>query len=102
MKNKTMTIKVLGSGCPTCKKLYELTKQAVKELGLKTEVEYITDIQKIVEMGVMQSPVLAINDKPVIVGAILNLEKIKEIINEFCNNFDPKDKKVGCSCGGNC
>ena len=43
-----MTIQVLGSGCPTCKKLFELTQQATKELGLKTEVEYITDIQKIV------------------------------------------------------
>lgn len=102
MKNETMTIKVLGSGCATCKKLYELTKQAVTELGLKTEVEYITDIQKIVEMGVMQSPVLAINDKPVIVGAILDLGKIKEIINDSCNNLDPKNKRAGCSCGGNC
>ena len=75
-----MTIQVLGSGCPTCKKLFELTKQAVEELGLKTEVEYITDIQKIVEMGVMQSPVLAINGKPVMVGFVPNSEKIKAII----------------------
>ena len=44
-----MKIQVLGSGCPTCKKLFELTKQAVEELDLKTEVEYITDIQKIVD-----------------------------------------------------
>ena len=47
-----MIIQVLGSGRPTCKKLFELTKQAVSELGLKTEVEYINDIQKIVKMGV--------------------------------------------------
>ena len=76
-----MQIQVLGSGCPTCKKLFELTKQAVNELGLKTEVEYITDIQKIVEMGVMSSPVLAIDGKAVLVGQVPNLEKIKEIIN---------------------
>jgi small redox-active disulfide protein 2 len=77
-----MTIQVLGSGCPTCKNLFELTKQAVKELGMKTEVEYITDIQKIVEMGVMSSPVLAINGKPVIYGFLPKLEKIKETISE--------------------
>ena len=77
-----MTIQVLGSGCPTCKKLFELTQQATKELGLKTEVEYITDIQKIVEMGVMSSPVLAINGKPVIYGFLPKLEKIKEAISE--------------------
>jgi len=83
MENKTMQIQVLGSGCPTCKKLFELTKQAVKELGLEIEVEYITDIQKIVEMGVMSSPVLAINGEPVLTGFVPNIEKIKEVIKKF-------------------
>ena len=80
MENKTMQIQVLGSGCPSCKKLFELTKKAVEELKLKTEVEYITDIKKIVEMGVMSSPVLAINGKPVMTGLLPDVEKIKEII----------------------
>ena len=77
-----MIIQVLGSGCPTCKKLFELTKQAVSELGLKTEVGYITDIQEIVKMGVMSSPVLAIDGKPVIVGILPDIKKIKETIKE--------------------
>ena len=77
-----MQIQVLGSGCPTCKKLFESTSQAVKELGLKVEVEYITDIQKIIEMGVMQSPVLAIDGKPILTGRVPSVEKIKEIIEE--------------------
>jgi len=82
MENKTMKIQVLGSGCPTCKKLFELTKKAVEELKLKTEVEYITDIQKIVEMGVMSSPVLAIDGKPVLAGSLPDIEKIKNSIKE--------------------
>jgi len=77
-----MKIAVLGSGCATCKALYELTKKAVLQLGLKDEVEYITDISKIIEMGVMQSPVLAINGKPVMVGFTPDIEKIKEIIEK--------------------
>lgn len=77
-----MKIQVLGSGCPTCKKLYELTTKAVSELGLKIKVDYITDIQKIVEMGLMQSPVLAINDKPVMVGFLPDVEAIKKLIQE--------------------
>ncbi len=77
-----MTIQVFGSGCPTCKKLYELTKEAVAELSLGVEVEYITDVQKIVEMGVMQSPVLAINGKPAVAGFVPNKEKIMVIIKE--------------------
>jgi small redox-active disulfide protein 2 len=77
-----MKIQVLGSGCPTCKKLFELTKQAVAELGLKTEVEYVTDIQKIVAMGLMSSPVLAIDGKPIFTGFLPNTEKIKKLIQE--------------------
>lgn len=75
-----MKIQVLGSGCPTCKKLHEITQKAVNELSLDFEVEYITDIQKIIQMGLMQSPVLAINDKPVMVGFNSDIEKIKEVI----------------------
>ena len=78
-----MKIQVLGSGCPTCKKLYELTQHAVKELNLNEEVEYITDVSKIVEMGVMSSPVLAINGKPAITGFLPDVEKIKETIKKF-------------------
>jgi len=81
-----MKIAVLGSGCATCKALYELTKKAVLQLGLKDEVEYITDISKIIEMGVMQSPVLAINGKPVMIGFIPDVEKIKEIIKKNLTN----------------
>lgn len=50
------------------------------ELGMHEEVEYITDVSKIVEMGVMSSPVLAINGKPVMVGFLPNIEKIQELL----------------------
>jgi len=77
-----MKIQVLGSGCPTCKKLYELTQQAIKEINLNEEVEYITDISKIIEMGVMQSPVLAVDGKPILTGFVDDVEKIKNLIQK--------------------
>lgn len=77
-----MKIQVLGSGCPTCHKLLELTQQAVKELNLNEEVEYITDVSKIIEMGVMSSPVLAVDGKPVMVGFLPDIEKIKNLLKE--------------------
>lgn len=79
-------IQVLGSGCPTCQKLFELTKQAVKELDLKIEVEYLTDVQKIVEMGLMRSPVLAIDGKPIIVGRLPEVGEIKNLICSIPKN----------------
>jgi len=81
MENK-IKIQVLGSGCSTCRKLFELTQKAVEDLGLKAEVEYSDDIQKILEMGLMSSPVLAINGKPALVGFISNIDKIKKIIQD--------------------
>ena len=77
-----MKIQVLGSGCPTCKKLFELTQKAVTELNLPGEVEYITDIAKIIEMNVMASPVLAVDGKPVMVGQLPDLAKIKSLLLE--------------------
>ncbi len=77
-----MKIQVLGSGCPTCKKLFELTKEAVSELHLTDTVEYITDVTKIIEMGVMQSPVLAIDGKPVMMGSVPDKEKIKSLLQK--------------------
>ena len=76
-----MKIQVLGSGCPTCKKLYQLTQKAVAELNLQVTVEYVTDISKILEMGVMSSPVLAINDKPVMVGRLPDIKTIKSLLD---------------------
>ncbi|MBU1110171.1 thioredoxin family protein [Patescibacteria group bacterium] len=78
-----MKIQVLGSGCPTCKKLYELTKQAVQEAGFKEQVEYLTGqkgIQKMIELGVMSSPALVIDGKPVMTGLADDIEKIKRHI----------------------
>jgi len=80
--NNNIKVQVLGAGCPTCKKLFELTKQVVKELAIDSEVEYITDIQKIIEMGVMQTPVLVINSKTVLAGSSFDLEKIKNKLKE--------------------
>jgi small redox-active disulfide protein 2 len=77
-----MKIEVLGSGCPTCRKLFDLTSKVVKEMGLSVEVEYVTDIQKIVKMGLMQSPVLAINGQPVLAGYVPDGERLKKIIIE--------------------
>ena len=94
-----MKIQVLGSGCAKCKKLFELTKQAVTELELKTEVEYITDVSKIIEMGVMRSPVLAVDGKPALVGFLPSLEKIKEVISGG-EKIETKTHK--CGCGGHC
>ncbi|HZJ41455.1 MAG TPA: thioredoxin family protein [Patescibacteria group bacterium] len=102
MNNQITSIQVLGSGCPTCKKLHELTKEAAKELNITTEVEYSSDIQKLLDTGMMSSPVLVINGKAVLAGSLPSIAKIKELLGT--NNEQPEIEEKGscCSCGGKC
>jgi small redox-active disulfide protein 2 len=75
-----MQIQVLGAGCASCKKLHQMASEIIQDLKLDVKVDYITDVSKIVELGIMQSPVLTVNGKPVMVGFIPNKEKIKDAI----------------------
>lgn len=75
-----MKIQVLGSGCKTCKKLFEMTKEAVKQLGRPEQVEYITDVSKIIELGVMKSPVVTVDGRVVVAGFVPDIEKLKRLL----------------------
>lgn len=97
-----MKIQVLGSGCATCKKLHEITQKAVIEMGMKENVEYLTGTagtQAIIEMGIMQSPVLAVNGEPTMTGFTPDIEKIKKAISSGIKSAEQAPK---CSCGGKC
>jgi len=74
-------IKVLGSGCKSCHQLYENTLKAVEGMGI--EVEYVTDLQKIMEYGAMSMPALVINEKVVSVGRVLKPAEISEIVEKY-------------------
>lgn len=75
-----MKIKILGPGCWRCKELEANAKQAVKELGRKTDFEKVTEIDKIIEHGVMSTPALIIDKKVVSAGKILSVEEIKRLL----------------------
>ena len=77
------SIQVLGSGCQNCKNLFETTKKIVEDLKIDVEVQYVTDMAKIIEMNVMTTPVLAINNKPVLTGKGHNEEEIKSLFINY-------------------
>ena len=95
-----MTIQVLGSGCSTCKQLFDTTKKVASEMGLDTQVEYITDVTKMIEMGVMQSPVLAVNGKAVLSGGGKSEDDIKSALQNSLQNNNKNE--ACCSCGSGC
>lgn len=61
-----MNIKILGMGCCNCKKLQEITEEAIKELGIDATVEKVEDMRKIMEYGVMRTPALVIDEKVIL------------------------------------
>ena len=71
-----LQIKILGSGCPNCKKLEEETRKAVANLAIEAEVTKVTDFQKIMEYDVLSTPGLVINEKVVSTGKILSQGEI--------------------------
>ena len=77
-----MKIEILGTGCPKCKKLEENVRAAIKDAKIEAEVVKVTEIDKIMEYGVMLTPALAIDGKVVATGRLLNPNDIKNLISK--------------------
>jgi small redox-active disulfide protein 2 len=75
-----MKLEILGTGCAKCRKLEELTKEAVKELGIDAEVVKVQDIKAIMAYGVMVTPALVVNGEVKAAGKIPSREEIKKLI----------------------
>ena len=75
-------LQILGTGCPKCKKLAELTEQAARELGIEYEIEKVTDINEIMNFGVMMTPGLAVNNEVKLTGKVPSVEELKGILGE--------------------
>lgn len=73
-------VKVLGAGCKSCHEMFENAKAAVQKIALPVQAEYVTDIQKIAEYGVMSMPALVVNEKVVSSGKVLKSEEIEGIL----------------------
>ena len=77
-----MDIKVLGTGCPKCKKLEERAKKVVQELGIDAEISKVEDITDIMNYGIRRTPGLVINEKVVFSGRIATEKEITQFIEE--------------------
>ena len=77
-----MKIEILGTGCPKCKKLNELVEEAINELGVLVEIIKVTDINKIIDYGVMVTPALVIDGNVKVAGKIPSKQEITKWIEE--------------------
>ncbi len=63
-------IKVLGPGCANCKRLEQIARKVVGNLAVDANIEKVTDYKQMVDLGVMTTPGLIVNDKVVSSGRI--------------------------------
>ena len=73
-------IKVLGAGCKSCHEQFEYVKSAVKSMGLSLEVEYITDMEKVMSYGAMSMPAIVVNEKIVSMGKVLKATDVEKLL----------------------
>ena len=71
--------KVLGAGCKSCHSMYENALKAAEGLGI--EVEYITDMEKVMYYGVMSMPALVVDDRVVSSGKVLSESEIASFLS---------------------
>jgi len=63
-----MKITVIGSGCSKCEALYNKLEKLKKEGKISAEIEYKKGVKELVERGIVGSPAILIDNKPVFVG----------------------------------
>lgn len=77
------SIKVLGAGCKSCHDQYQNVINAVAEMGIATNVEYITDMEKVMAYGVMSMPAIVVNEKVVSMGKVLKTADIVKLLKNM-------------------
>ena len=73
-------LQILGTGCPKCKKLAENTEVAAKDLGIEYLIEKVTDINEIMNFGVMMTPALAVDGQVKVAGKVPSVDALKSLM----------------------
>jgi len=76
-----MIIKILGSGCPNCKKLEKNVMKALDALGKEADIIKVTDIQDIMAYNVMATPALVLDEKVLFSGQVPGPDKLQALLS---------------------
>ncbi len=77
-----MKIEIFGPGCAKCQKAEQEVEKVVNQLGIDATVEHVTDLDSMVNRGVMFTPAVFINDKKVIEGRVPTEAEVAKLIRE--------------------
>jgi small redox-active disulfide protein 2 len=75
-----MKIQILGTGCPKCRQLEANAREALAGASIEASVEKVTDVDEIINMGVMMTPALAVDGMVKSAGKVLSKDEIARIL----------------------
>ena len=75
-----MKLTVYGSGCAKCQQLTANAEAAARRLGLDFEVEKVTDVNAIIDAGVMRTPALAVDEEIVVEGKVPSSDELEQLL----------------------
>jgi len=78
-----MEIKILGTGCPKCKKLEKLTHEVVEQNNINATITKVEDIVDIMKFNILSTPALIVNGTIEIRGRVPSAEEIKQILSKY-------------------
>ena len=78
----SITIKILGTGCPKCKTMTRLVQEVVHENNIDATIEKVEDIMDIMTFNVMSTPALVINGMVTIKGRIPSKAEVLYLLND--------------------
>lgn len=73
-------LQILGTGCPKCKKLADMTEAAAKEAGIEYELEKVTGIDEIIAFGVMTTPALVVDGDVKVAGKVPTADELAAML----------------------
>lgn len=92
-------VKILGTGCPNCKRTEAVVASVISQLNLDVKIEKVEDIQEIMKYNIMSTPAIVIDEKVVMKGRVPSLAEAKDIL-ETANTSACSNHEGGSCCGG--
>ncbi|MFZ2289839.1 MAG: thioredoxin family protein [Halopseudomonas yangmingensis] len=75
-----MKLTVYGSGCAKCQQLTANAEAAARRLGLDFSVEKITEMNAIIDAGIMRTPALAVDDEILVEGKVPGSNELEALL----------------------
>ncbi len=84
-----LNIKVLGSGCPNCKRLEATVRQAVARLKIEADIIKVTEYPEVMKYNILSTPGLVIGDKVVSAGRVPSEAEVTTLLITALSQIGP-------------